>query len=251
MPLTLFLLCATYVGWPRQASRPPLLRKTSKHPTEKFMAAVWERQQLTESWQRRLFIWTSLPLLENKRLIWQHSGRTGRPFGPSPSTSIPSHICRQSGRLHNIHKHFSLLFCVGWRFSPSAKVRRDFTSLRLTSSLKVFILQSYTLLRHVDWDWSANSGSQSPTFWHLAISWVIKGLQATVKLSFFALCHTSVALYLVFKRIAESFQNQNRSEVRSLPCKCSLRQAVQAQWAESRLFLFAFLIHSKSIYLYT
>lgn len=30
---------------------------------------------------------------------------------------------------------------------------------------------------------------------------------------FSALCHTSIALYLVFKRIPESFQNQSRSEV--------------------------------------
>lgn len=78
-----------------------------------------------------------------------------------------------------------------------------------------------------------------------------KGPPGNSKVIFPALCHTSIALYLVFKRIPESFQNQNRSEVQNIPCKCSLRQAAQARWDERRLFLFAFLIHSKSIYLYT
>lgn len=56
-----------------------------------------------------------------------------------------------------------------------------------------------------------------------------KGPPGNTKVILLALCHTSIALYLFFQRIPESFQNQNRSEVRNIPSKRSLRQVAQAR----------------------
>lgn len=57
----------------------------------------------------------------------------GRPLRPSPGASISSHISRQLGWLHNIHKQFSFLFFAmtdgSFRHLRSTKGRRDITSL--------------------------------------------------------------------------------------------------------------------------
>lgn len=146
-------------GLTQTGKQAALLRKTSKHPTEKIRAAVWEWERASErerdhDWQfgggslgcAAYLFGCLLPVLENKQLIWQHSGRTGQRLRPSLCLSISSHICSQSAQLHNIHKHFFPSSNDWW----------------LTFSPLLFNLKSYRILRHVVWAWSTNWGSQWP-----------------------------------------------------------------------------------------
>lgn len=116
-------------GLTQTGKQAALLRKPQNHPTEKFRAAVREREwesarerERHHSWQfggrslgcaAYLFGWL-LPLSENKHVpvIWQHSGRTGQRSALKTLTlygSFSSHICTVTVRLHNIHKQFSFL----------------------------------------------------------------------------------------------------------------------------------------------
>lgn len=110
--LTLFLLCATYVGWPRQANRQHCWENLKTIP-QRNSGLLYERESESQrgrerhhSWQfggrslgcaAYLFGWL-LPLSENKHVpvIWQHSGRTGQRSAFKTLTlygSFSSHIC--------------------------------------------------------------------------------------------------------------------------------------------------------------
>lgn len=126
--LTLLLLCATYVGWPRQANRQHCWEKPQSIPQRNsglLYEGEWERERethtpqltvwWTESWLRCLFIWTSSSSLRKQTCPgWSDSTQwedwpVVQPLRPSLSPSISSHICSQAARLHNIHKQFSFL----------------------------------------------------------------------------------------------------------------------------------------------
>lgn len=86
---------ATYVGRPRRVEQANIAEKKPQSVPQRNSGGTAADTPLGELRLRRLFIWTSSPLLENKQLIWQPRQEDGlsveTPHPPLPSTtSAPS-----------------------------------------------------------------------------------------------------------------------------------------------------------------
>lgn len=156
--------------------------RVSKRERHTPQLTVW----WTESWLCCLFIWMSSSSLRKQTCPglsdstqWE-DWPVVQPLRPSLALSISRHICSQAARWHNIHKQFSFL-CSPMTDGPILHIMdrdllRACSELWLTSSLFFFVFLSYAIPLT-----QTCSGSQSPTFGHIATLWVPKGTPAKTK----------------------------------------------------------------------
>lgn len=80
---------ATYVGRPRRVEQANIAEKKPQSVPQRNSGGTAADAALGEPRLRRLFVWTSSPLLENKQLIWQPRQEDGLSVG-TPHPPLPS-----------------------------------------------------------------------------------------------------------------------------------------------------------------